>query len=200
MSAYGAFIEGFKTVDYHTETAATAISEQIQGMNGQRLALLFYSIATLTTAHTLRLLETGSLAGARNSTTAAAAAAQKVINVTTTPTDPAGNAAAASDIVAYQCSDGSWEFNTIASVATLAITHSTNLAKAVLIGAPYLIFGVAGDNYGQTFTLTASVTNVSPAVPLVAVNPYVGDPWYVYIANATAASVIQSMLFAYINK
>jgi hypothetical protein len=200
MSAYGAFIEGFKTVDYHTEAANTAISEQIQGMNGQRLALLFYSIATSTTAHTLRLLETGSLAGARNTTTAAAAATQKVINVTTTPTDPAGAGAAASDIVAYQCSDGSWEFNTIASVATLAITHSTNLAKAVLIGAQYLIFGVAGDNYGQTFTLTASVTNVSPAVPLVAVNPYVGDPWYVYIANATAASIIQSMLFAYINK
>jgi len=200
MSAYGAFIEGFATVDRHTETAGTAISEQIQGWNGERLALLFYSIVTSTTAHVLHLMETGPLAGARNAASAAAAAAQKVINVTTTPTDPAGNAAAANDIVAYQCTDGSWEFNTIASVATLAITHSNNLAKAVASGARYLIFGITGDNMGQQFTLTASVTNVSPAVPIVAVNPYVSDPWYVHIANGTAASVIQTMLFAYINK
>jgi hypothetical protein len=145
-------------------------------------------------------METGALAGARNTTSAAAAASQKVIDVTTTPTDPAGNAAAASDIVAYQCSDGSWEFNTIASVATKAITHTNNLAKAVLSGARYLIFGVTGDNTGQMFTLTASVTNVSPAVPIVAVNPYVGDPWVLHIANGTNASTIQTMLWAYINK
>jgi len=200
MSQYGAFIETFRTVDYHTEAANTAIDEQIQCSAGQRLALLFYSIVTSTTAHVLYLLQTGALAGARNSTTAAASAAQKIINVTTTPTDPAGNAAAASDIVAYRCTDGSWEFNTIASVATLAITHTNNLAKAVASGAAYLIFGTVAHGSYQSFTLTASVTNVSPAVPIVAVNPYVGDPWYVTIPNATAASVIQTMLFAEINK
>lgn len=200
MSAYGAFISAFRTVDRHTESAATAITEQIQCAAGVRLALLFYSIVTGATAHVLHLMETGALAGARNSTSATAAAAQAVINVNTTPTDPAGNAAAASDIVAYRCTDGSWEFNTIASVATKAITHNSNLVKAVASGATYLIFGVTGDNTGQMFTLTASVTNVSPAVPIVAVNPYAGDPWYVSIANATNASTIQSMLFAEINK
>lgn len=197
---YGAYIEAFRTVDRHTETANTAINEYIQCTAGNRLALLFYSIVTSTTAHVLHLMETGALAGARNSTTAVAAAAQKIINVTTTPTDPVANAAAANDIVAYRCTDGSWEFNTIASVSTLAITHSTNLAKAVAAGASYLIFGVTGDGVGQQYTLTASVTNVSPAVPIVAVNPYVHDPWVLHIANATAASIIQSMLFAEINK
>jgi hypothetical protein len=200
MSGYGAFIEEFHSVDRHTESAGTTIDEQIQCSEGKRLALLFYSVVTGATAHVLYLLQTGALAGARNSTSAAAAAAQKVINVNTTPTDPAGNAAAASDIVAYRCTDGSWEFNVIASVATKAITHSTNLAKAVAAGAAYLIFGVAADGASQQFTLTASVTNVSPAVPIVAVNPYVGDPWYVQIGNATNASTIQTMLFAEINK
>lgn len=200
MSAYGAFIDSFKTFDTHTETAGTAITENVPGSNGHRLALLFYSIVTQGTAHTLHLMEPSSANGSQNTSSAAAAAAQKVINVTNTPLDPAGNAAAANDVVAYQCTDGSWEFNTIASVATLAITHGTNLAKAVAASARYIIFGVTGDNVGQKFTLTASTTNVTPAVPLVAVHPYTSIPWYAYIANATAASTIQSMLFAYINK
>ena len=200
MSAYGAFISGFKTVDYHTESAGTAIDEEIPAVEGDRLALLFYSIATSTTAHTLCLLEPSSANGSQNTASAAAAAAQKVINVTNTPLDPAGNAAAASDIVAYQCTDGTWEFNTIASVATLAITHTTNLAKAVAANAKYIIFGVIADNTGPRFTLTASTTNVTPAVPLVSVHTYANVPWYVTIANATAASTIQNMLFGYINK
>ena len=198
--SYGAYIEGFKTVDYHTESAGTAITEEIGSWSGKRLALLFYSIATGATAHTLHLMEPSSANGSQNTTSAAAAASQKVINVTNTPLDPAGNAAAASDIVAYQCTDGTWEFNTIASVSTLAITHSTALAKAVAASAKYIIFGVTGDNIGQKFTLAASGTNVSPAVPLVAVHPYTNVPWYAYIANATNASTIQSMLFAHIDK
>lgn len=200
MSGYGAFISGFQTVDYHTETAGTAIDEEIQGQNGKRLALLSYQVVTSTTAHILYLMHTGSSAGARNSTSAAAAASQAVINVNTTPTDPAGNAAAANDIVAYQCTDGTWEFNTIASVSTKAITHNTNLAKAVADDAAYRIFGVASDNYSYQFVLTASTTNKSPEVPIVAVCPYTGDPFYVSIPNATAASKIYHMLFAYINK
>jgi len=200
MSAYGAFISGFVTKDYHTETAGTAIDEQIPGSNGVRLALLFYSVVTSTTAHTLALLEPSTSTGSNNTTSAAAAASQKVINVTNTPLDPAGNAAAASDIVAYQCTDGSWEFNTIASVATKAITHSTNLAKAVGSGAHYVIFGVVGDGVGPRFALAASTTNNTPAVPLVAVHKYMSLPWYLTIDNATAVSKLYTALFAYINK
>lgn len=196
---YGAYISGFQTVDYHTEIADTAIDEEIQGQNGKRLALIAYEIVTAGTAHILYLMYPGTAAGSRNTTSAAAAASQKVIDVTTTPLDPAGNAAAGSDIVAYQCTDGTWEFNTIASVATKAITHTTNLAKAVAAGAPYRIFGVATDNSSHQITLTASTTNKSDG-KLIAVNPYKGDPWYVSIPNATAASKIYHMLFAYINK
>jgi len=163
MSDYGAYISGFVTVDYHTENAGTAITEEIQGQNGKRLALLAYEVVTDSTAH-----------GSRNTASAAAASGQKVINVTNTPLDPAGNAAAQNDIVAYQCTDGSWEFNTIASVSTKAITHSTNLAKAVASGAKYRIFGVAADNASHQITLTASTTNRN--------------------------SKIMNMLFAYINK
>jgi len=200
MSAYGAFISGFVTKDYHTETAGTTIDEQIPGSNGVRLALLFYSVVTGATAHTLALLEPSTSTGSNNTTSAAAASGQKVINVTNTPLDPAGNAAAASDIVAYQCTDGSWEFNTIASVSTKAITHGTNLAKAVGSGAYYVIFGVVGDGVGPRFALTASVTNNTPAVPIVAVHKYMSIPWYLTIDNGTNASKLYTALFAYINK
>ena len=200
MSDYGAYISGFVTVDYHTENAGTAITEEIQGQNGKRLALLAYEVVTGSTAHTLLLMYPGTSTGSRNKTSAAASSGQKVINVSNTPLDPAGNAAAQNDIVAYQCTDGSWEFNTIASVSTKAITHSSNLSKAVASGAKYRIFGVAADNSSHQITLTASTTNRNGYVPITAVNPYKGDPWYVYIANATNASKIMNMLFAYINK
>ena len=199
MSLYGAYISGFSVVDYHTESAGTAITEEIQGQNGKRLALIAYTGVTAGTAHTLSFMYPGTSTGSRNTTSAAAAASQKVINVTNSPLDPAGNAAAANDIVAYQCTDGSWEFNTIASVSTKAITHSTNLAKAVASGARYVIFGVQGDNSSMQFALAASTTNSADG-KIIAVSPYKGDPLYVHIGNATAASKIYNMLFAYINK
>ena len=63
------------------------------------------------------------------------------------------------------------------------------------------IFGVIGDGAEYQFTLTASTTNKSPTgVPITTVAPYKGDPWYVTVANATAASKIMNMMFGYINK
>lgn len=200
MSGYGAYISGFVTVDYHTESAGTAITENIQGQNGKRLALLSFEVVTGSTAHTLLLMYPGTSSGSRNTTSAAAASGQKDIVCTNNPTDPAGNAAAANDILAYQVTDGTWEFNTVASLSSKTITCGTNLAKAVASGAKVRIFGVAGDNYSHQITLAASTTNKNGDVPITAVNPYKGDPWYIYIANATNASKIMHMLLAYINK
>lgn len=199
MSLYGAYISGFFPVDYHTEAANTAIDEAIQGQNGKRLALIGFEYLAAATAHTASFMYPGTSTGSRNTTSAAAASAQKVINVTNSPLDPAGNAADASDIVAYQCIDGSWEFNTIASVSTKAITHSTNLAKAVASGARYVIFGVVGDLSCYNIICTASTT-IKHDGYISIVAPYKGDPMYVSITNATNAGVLHRALFAYINK
>lgn len=201
----GAYIYGFEVCDYHTETAATVIDEAIQAQDNHRLALLTLSYLSAATAHTLSFMyakDHASYAGSsRNTASAAAAAAQAVINVTTTPRDPAGNAAAASDIVAYQCTDGTWEFNTIASVATKAITHNTNLAKAVASGAKYLIFGVVGDAACLKLTSTASVEKTWQAngAPVL-VHPYVGEPFYLTINNATNAGFLNGAVFGHIDK
>jgi hypothetical protein len=204
----GAYIYGFEVCDYHTETAATPIDEAIQAQDSKRLALISLAYLCGSTAHTISFMyakDAAAYAGsARNTTSAAAAAAQAVIDVSTTPRDPAGNAAAASDIVAYQCTDDTWEFNTIASVSTKAITHNTNLAKAVASGAKYLIFGVVGDGACLKIKVTASVENKYGAAAggsgIVLAHPYIGEPFYVSIDNGTTAGYLNSALFAHIDK
>lgn len=218
--SYGAFINSFHSVDYHTETAATAITENIQGKNGLRLALLAGSYLNGATAHTLCFMyakDNASYPGsARNTINGATAAhilsGQAVIDVDTTPRDPAGNAAAASDVVAYKLIDGTWEFNTIASVSTKAITLTNNIAgvdagagaAAIVDGDPFLILGVVADASYLALPLTASVVNSWGAADggsgIVLAHPYVGEPFYVYDANATNAGFLNYLLFGYINK
>lgn len=198
MSLYGAFIEGFVVKDYHTETAATAIDEQIPGSPGLRLALISFEYLAAATAHTLSFMYPGNLAGCRTTASADAAISQKVLNATDAPTDPAGNAAAASDIIAYYTSAG-WEFNTVASLATKAITLTTNIASPVASGAPIRIFGVTTDNSRFIINGTAS-TAVTRNGYLSIVCPFVGDPMYFSSNNATNAGFLNNMVWAYINK
>ena len=218
--SYGAFITSFASVDYHTETAATPITENIQGKDGLRLALLSGSYLNGSTAHTLCFMYAKDAAAypgsARNTIDGATAAHilsnQKVIDVVTTPRDPAGNAAAASDVVAYQLIDGTWEWNTIASVSTNAITLTSDIVgvdaeaggTALADGAPFMIFGVVGDGAYLALPLTVSVVNSWGATAggsgIVLVHPYVGEPFYVYDANATNAGFLNNLLFGYINK
>jgi hypothetical protein len=200
------FIYGYEQCDYHTENAGTVIDEQIQAQDSKRLTLLYLAYLCAATAHTISLMYAKDSSAAnegtsRNTTSAAAAAAQAVINVTNTPKDPAGNAAAASDIVAYQCTDGTWEFNTIASVSTKAITHNNNLVKAVAADAKYLIFGVVGDGASIKLRATASVQKefVAQAGPVL-VHPYMGEPFYMTIDNASNAGFLMSALFGHIDK
>jgi len=194
-----AYANGFVVKDYHTETAGTTIDEEIPGRDGYRLALVSLNYLAAATAHTLSVLHCGSLAGSRTTSSAAAAAAQKVLNVTDAPTDPAGNATASGDIIAYQVETGAWEFNTVASLSTKAITLTTNIAVAVSSGAKVRIFGVVGDGYCFNVHLTASVVT-SFDNTLLALAPYRGDPLYTTVTNATNAGFQNNMVFAYINK
>ena len=194
-----AFIHSYLAFDYHTETLGTAIDETIPGQNGKRLALVGFDYLCGSTAHSLKVLHCGSLAGSRTTASADAAISQAVLNVTDSPTDPAGAATASGDIIAYQVTGGGWEFNTVSSLATKAITLTNNIAIAVLSGAAVRIFGVIGDGFNFTFGLTASVvTHFDDTILCQA--PFVGDPLYVSNANPTAQSFQNNLLFAYINK
>ena len=194
-----AFVHSYLAKDYHTETQGTAIDESVAGQNGKRLALVGVDYLCGSTAQTMNVMHCGSVAGSRNTTSAAAAISQAVINVTTSPTDPAGNATASGDIIAYQVTGGGWEFNTVASLSTLAITMNNNVAIAVLSGAAVRIFGVVGDNYSFVIGLKAS-TQINYRDTIICQAPFKGDPLYVTNANATAASFQNNLLFAFINK
>ena len=202
-----AYISSYLGFGYHTETAATLIDTEIPGQNGKRLALVGFDYLAAATAHTLSVQHCGSLAGSRTTTSALAVSGQKVINATDAPTDPAGNATASGDIIAWQNTDGSWEFDIVASLSTKAITITNNIqgvdagagATAIAAGGAIRIFGIVADGAVINFGLTASVvTNMQDTILCQA--PFVGDPLYVSINNATNAGFMNSLLFAYINK
>lgn len=198
MGSINAWVDSFKTYGYHTEAANTAIDETVDGKEGKRLALIYVNYLAAATAHSLSIMYPGEGTGCRLFCDGGAAAAQKVIDVTVAPKDPAGNAIAASDIVAYVVTGGTWEWNVVASLSTKAITHSTNVAIAVLDGAKYMSFGVAADNSRQVISCTASV--VTSFDSLIFTAPQKGDPIYVSSNNATNAGFLNGMVWAYINK
>ena len=197
-----AYVDSYLPFDFHTETAgatvASNIDEEVPGQDGKRLALVGFNYIVATTPHTLSVMHCGSLAGSRNSASAAAAAAQKVLNVNTAPTDPAGDAAASLDIIAYKVTGGAWEFNTISALSTKAITLTNNIAVAVESGAPVRIFGELTNGYSFKFALPIGTTHYEDTILMQA--PYKGDPLYVSIDNATTAGKLNNLLFAYINK
>lgn len=202
-----AFVSSYLGFDYHTETAATAIDEEVPGQNGKRLALVGVDYLCGATAQTMNVMHCGKLAGSRTTTSAAAISGQKDIVATDSPTDPAGNATASGDIIAFQLNDGTWEFDTVASLSTKTITMTNNIqgvdagagANALLSGAAIRIFGVVGDNFSFVIGLKAA-TQINFRDTILAQAPFVGDPLYVTNANGTNDSFQNNLLFAYINK
>lgn len=207
-----AYVYNFLTKDYHTETAGTVIDETIPGQDGHRLALLDFEYLAAATAHLASFLYANDLAGqagsSRNTASVLAVSGAKPITCTVAPKDPAGNAAAASDIIAYQLTDGTWEFNTVASLAGSIITLTTNIAgvdagggaTAIAAGGKVMIFGIIADGAVQSISLTASVVTRRGEGDIVMVHPHIGEPWYLSITNATNAGFLNNVLLGYINK
>lgn len=208
----GAYAYGFLTHDYHTEAFNTAIDEEIPAQDGMRLCLIDFEYLCGTTAHTASFMYAKDLPGqegsSRNQASLVAISGQKDITCLVAPKDPAGNAAAGSDIIAYQLTDGTWEFNTIASLAGSVITLTNNIvgvdagagATAIAVGGKVMIFGVVGDGAVLNIHLTASVVTRKGEGRITLVHPYVGEPFFLSINNITAAGFLEHVVMAYINK
>jgi hypothetical protein len=203
-----AHVYGFISKDYHTEAANTPITETVDSIDGARLALLDFNYLAAATAHTLSLMYAGGAGGtgSRNTASVLALSGQKDITCTNAPKDPAGNAAAASDIIAFQLTDGTWEWDTVASIAGSVVTCTNNITgvdagaggTAIASGGKVLIFGVVGDALSQKISLPASVVTVGEHKLLV--HPYEGEPWYLSIDNITNAGFLNNATFGHINK
>lgn len=194
-----AFVSGFKTFGTHTETAGTAIDEEIPGSDNVTLALIESLITTGATAH-LGSLMYAQGTGTRITCPLGAASGQKDIVCSEAPKDPAGNAAAASDIIAFQVNDGTWEFDTVASLSSLTITCTNNLTGVIAATGKVRVFGIIADGANFGLTLGASADNELGKGEIAFVHPYMGDPFYLSIDNGTNASTIRNLVFAYINK
>lgn len=192
----GAYASGFQVFDYHTEEAATPITENVQAQDGKRLALVTAQILCAGTLQDVSIMYANGT-GSRNTASAAAAIGQALLNVTDAPKSPAGAAAADGDIIAYQVEDGTWEFNVVDSIDASEITLKTNIAIAIESGAKVMIFGIPGDNSRFVLHLVAS-TLYDENNTLLAWHPYRGEPFYVHNPNATAATFHNNLIFAFI--
>jgi len=205
-----AYVQGFETCDYHTEAANTPIAEPIPAHDGQRLVLKAMNYLAAATAHIASFMFAEDLAGqagsSRNTAAVVALSGQHHITCAVAPKDPAGNAAAAGDIIAFQLTDGSWEWDTVAALAGSIIECTNNITgvdagaggTAIAIGGKVLIFGVVGDNKSQRISLPASVVTSPPELSIV--HPYIGEPFYLSIDNATNAGFLNSLVMCHINK
>jgi hypothetical protein len=203
-----AHVDSFVTKDYHTEAANTAIDEQINPIDGATLALVDFEYLAAATAHIASFMYAGGagLTGSRNTASVLALSGQKFITCTNAPKDPAGNAAAASDIIAFQLTDGTWEWDTVAALVGSVIECTNNITgvdagaggTAIAAGGKVLIFGVVGDGLSQKVSLTASVVTRLDGLSLV--HPYPGEPWYLSITNITNAGFLYRLVCAHINK
>lgn len=205
----GAFAESFKPFDYHTENANTAIDEEVQGKAGLRLALVTMNYLCGGTAQDVNIMYASdavvTTGGAVNTAGVVALSGQKDITTTNAPLDPAGNAAAASDIIAFQLTDGTWEFDTITGIVGSVVSMTANItgvdagagATAVAIGGKVRIFGVIAD--GSLFKLHLVLSTLyDENNTILAWHPFIGDPFYVSNPNATGASFQNSLIFAYV--
>lgn len=197
---------GKKTIAF-----GTIIQYDVPALTGFRAVLLRALVTPAGTAHTFSMLypattngghapAAATVLGSKNTASAAAAVGDTVINVTNAPKDPAGNATAAGDVIAYECTDGTWEFNTVASLDTKAITVSTALAKAIASGGKVRIIGILADGFCQSLPCAASVTTEFESENGVIMHPDVGEPCVLQENNATATGIVQQANVAYINK
>ena len=207
-----AYAYSFLNHDYHTEAANTVIDEEIPAINGARLALIDFEYLAAATAHEAYFMyakdPVATPGSCRNTASALALSGQKVINVTTAPTDPAGNAVANLDIIAYQLIDGTWEYNIIASVIASAITLTNSIVgvdasaggTAVAAGGKVMIFGIVADGAVLNVHLPVSVVTLRGEGRLALQHPYMGEPFYLSINNITVAGFLNYLTMANINK
>ena len=198
----GAWASGFAPYGYKSVAFGTPITQGIDALDGKRLALIAGAYLPAGTVHLLQFMYAEDAAAfpgsSRNTASAAAAPAQAHLFTTVAPKDSAGNAAANLDVIAYQCSDGTWEWNLVSSLSGSDITLTNNIVKAVAIGAKVMILGVAGDLKSFNVNTVASTERQFVEGQIMA--KYFGEPLYFYSPNATATGFLQYLLFAYIDK
>lgn len=195
-----AYVTGFLTKGYHTETTGTAITEELPANASGRLAVINGSYTTDDSAETLSFMYADGT-GSRTTAASEAASGQADITTSEAPKDPAGNAAASGDVVAYRVDNGTWEFNTVSSVSGSTITFNNNLARKVLEGDEVNVIGAQGDGAEIQLRAAASGTHEFGNGEIAVVHPYKGEPMYLSASNSgTSDSQLDFLVLVLLDK
>lgn len=151
------------------------------------------------TAHTLTIARPIG----RTTASAYAASGQAVINLTADP-NPSGNAIATNDLLAIKETDNVVRLYTVSSVATLAITLTSNLSVGVAQGAKVWSFGILGDSVPETGrahdTLDGTASQTTEYEDREAglfASFYRDEPILFDSDNATNAGTLKQLTYAY---
>ena len=153
MAIKGVFCRG-----YHTETAATAITEVIPGNSSSkaRVERLVYRVAG--TAHTLTLMRPIAVTTTEN----VAQSGQTTITVEDAqPGKDSSGAAetlAANDWLAWQDENGVWKHDSVSSISGKDVVVSTALSVRIATGTTIYCFYEVGRASHRTFNPGTSVT------------------------------------------
>lgn len=194
-----AYASDFVMFDYHTESADTAITEEVQGNNGKRLYLVGYEIVSgdTTTQSTLSIM----YAGGTRSTVSSHTAGDSVMVFGDSMFDPGAAICAAGDEIAYQLDNGVWEFNTVSTCdGGDSVTFDTAVVGTITSGSRAVVFGVVGDGACFNIAATVSAATTRGYDGIYARAPHKGDPMMTSYSNVEEAGKVNNLVFGYYNK
>ena len=190
------YLDSVYSLGYKTASAATAITQDIPGKPGKRIAVRAFGFAcggTATTVYFMQALGTTTLASA-----AASGASQVVL---TAEAGPSGNSVAANDILCVVQDNGAYLFSKCRSVATLTMDLCTVLTGAAAAGNAVYDLGIQSDTSHLPFVLTVSTQTTAALDGGVFYGAAKGYPMRVHHANDAAVAGSHSYITVdYINK
>ncbi len=222
MSSYAEYVVGRRAYGRLTQTFGTVIRQMIEPWDGALTQVASLLTTTSTTAHILTLMRPF----ARTTFSAVGAGTQQIVNINADPgaygtstgltLATTNNAIAGSDVIVYQAADGTFVLDTVSSVATLAITMTTNLPTCgVKAGDSFWFFGIETDTNPNNnaanprWNLNASTVNVwgrgdgmasIPGLKGLGLDNGVRQPLVLSIDNGTAASIIEGTGVEYLRR
>ncbi len=195
-------------------TAGTVVYTIIPGgssyaTDGRKSAftgLVAFQATNLSTANSIYIMRA---IGRTTTTTTAAADTVAALTLAADPS-PSGNTIAAGDQVVYEDTSGVFRRNQVNTsgwnATTLVVTFTANVAGAVTNGTKVYMMGVFTDTdplTGVAFPLVSQAANTTTTFPAVSnfcflqTSARIGEPLLMYNPNATDATSINTLQYAY---
>ena len=191
------YITAVKALGYSTESAATAIIQNIDPRSGERIAIRAFGLtsgATITAAYFMQALGVSTI-------TAAVASNATTGLIATAEFQTAANPAASSDYIAIELDSGAFQYTTIATGLYTGFSIDDNLTDTVAAGNKVWGFGVAADTGHYRIQMAASVQTARSEDGGIAYANAKNYPMKVYhVNNAALAGSIDYVTVDYINK